>query len=194
MILVKVSLNLFLVCLVLLCSAEVAGAAYTENQDATSRAQELLKLSDQQNFYDHALALQTAREALGLFRTASDNSGVAQAYAQIARCYLAQSDLTEATQNYDQALQLWRDQNNTREQGAILIMLGYIEDRKGDWLNAISYFTQAQGLVNEQSDPTQMGQIASGLAYLFNESGMPESGLIISASVGLLSPDSNHAG
>ena len=57
-------------------------------------------------------------------------------------------------------------------------MMGYIEDRKRDFPAAINLFTQAENLVGQQSDPQLKGQIASGLAYVFNESGIPESGLV----------------
>lgn len=148
------------------------------DEETAQRARELLALSDEQNYKDHSLALETARQALELWQGLGDSAGIAQAHSQIARCYLAKSDLPEAEQNYAAALQLWRQQNNSTEQAAALIMLGYVEERKGEWLNAISYFSQAQPLVNEQTDPGQMAQIASGLAGLFNDTGMPESALV----------------
>ena len=79
---------------------------------------------------------------------------------------------------YDLALQFWRQESNLQRQADALIYLGYIEARKGEWLNGVSYLTQAHNLINEQSDPVlRWAQIASGLGYLFNESGLPESGL-----------------
>lgn len=146
-------------------------------EESGDRAEALLELSRQQNLVNHALALQSAREALGLWQTADDKVGMARAFAQIARCHLAQSDLPEAVENYQTALQLWRDLNNTHEQATALIMLCYIEARKGEWSNAISLLTQAQALVDEAKEPYQMAQISGALAYVFNENGMPETGL-----------------
>lgn len=152
--------------------------ASTKSEDPAGQAEALLALSERQNNDNHALALQTAQQALELCQTLASNEGIARAYAQIGGCYFAQSDLPEAIQNYEQALRLWRDLNNPREQAGILIMLGYIEDRKGEFSNSISLLSQAQSLIEENNEPFKMGQIASGLADIFNESGLPESGLI----------------
>src|SRR5918911_1798874 len=148
------------------------------NEDLTQQAQALLDLSESQNYDNHPLALQTAQRALALWQMTADNAGIARAYAQIGRCYFAQSDLLEATQNYEQALQRWREVNNPQEEANILIMLGFIEDRKGEWQRSISFLTQAQSLVDENNEPSQMGRIASGLADIFNQSGLPENGLV----------------
>lgn len=143
-----------------------------------SQAEALLALSEKQNFDNHALALQSAQEALALWRASADDAGMARAYTQIAECHFAQSDLPEATENYERALQLWRDLNNTGEQAGVLIMLGYVEVRRGEWSNAISFLMRAQGLVEEVNEPGRMGQIAAGLADIFDKNGMPETGLI----------------
>ena len=135
-------------------------------------AQERLELSYEQNKSDHLAALATAQEALTLFQSANDSVGIARAYSQIARCYQATSDFAEAIDNYNLALQLWRDLNDADQQAGTLIMLAYIEQRKGNWSNAISYYDQAETL--SPNDPNRMGQIASGMADLFNENGLPE--------------------
>jgi CHAT domain-containing protein len=142
------------------------------------RAQALFTLSKLQNTYNHALALQTAQSALALWKTPEDKTEIARTYALIGQYYMAQSLLPESTQNYQQALNLWRDLNNTPEQSEVLINLGYIEHRKGEWSNAISFYTQAQSLLNERDEPEKMGQIAAGFGGAFNENGMPENGLI----------------
>jgi CHAT domain-containing protein len=149
-----------------------------EREGPARQAQELLALSGRQNQENHTLALQTAQQALALWQTLNDDVGIARAYSQIGRCYFARSDLPEAIQNYEKALQLWRVLNKPRDEAQVLIMLGYIEDRKGEWANSISLLTQAQNLIDEKTQPLEMGQIASGLADVFNESGLPENGLI----------------
>lgn len=148
------------------------------DEDTIRQAQELLTLSEQQNRTDHPLALQTAQQALALLQTTADNASIARAYAHIGQYYFAQSDFPEAIQNYERALQLWRDLNNHQEQAGILIMLGFIDARKGEWSSSISFYTQAESLIKENPTPAQMGRIAGGLAYIFNESGLPENGLI----------------
>jgi CHAT domain-containing protein len=153
-------------------SSRVGGA-----RAAPQQAEELLALSERQNFENHALALETARRALALFQAAADSPGIARSYSQIAGCYNARNDLPEAAQNYERALQLWRELNNPREQAVILISLGYIENRKGEWQNSIAFFTRAEELTAGTDDPFLAGQIALGLAYIFNENGLPEIGL-----------------
>jgi CHAT domain-containing protein len=141
-------------------------------------AQALLTLSDCQNYDNHVLALQTAQSALTLWQTLNDKSGMARASSQIGRCYMAQNILAEATQHYETALRLWRDLNDPPEQAAALIMLGFIEQRKGEWGNSISLLTQAQALLDEEAEPDRMGEIATGMAWAFHENGLPEIGLI----------------
>ncbi|HKS11092.1 MAG TPA: CHAT domain-containing tetratricopeptide repeat protein [Pyrinomonadaceae bacterium] len=145
-------------------------------QDPSSEGQQRLRLSIEQNESDHALALSTAQEALSLFQSANDKAGMARAYAQIGRCHLAQSDLAEATENYNHALQQWRDQGDLGEQAGALINLAYIEQRKAEWSNALAYYSEAQALIKD--DPFQLGLIASGMGDLFNENGLFESALV----------------
>jgi CHAT domain-containing protein/predicted negative regulator of RcsB-dependent stress response len=154
-----------------------AGGAQT-HEDTVREALELLTLSERQNLDDHALALQTAQQALALLQTTADNADIARAYAHVGQYYLTRSDFPESIQNYQQALRLWRDLNEPEEQAEILIMLGIIDARKGEWQSSISLLTEAQRLVEENYNPFKMGQIAGTLAYVFNESGLPENGLI----------------
>lgn len=145
-------------------------------QDPSSEGQQRLQLSYEQNEDDHALALSTAQEALALFKSANDNVGMARAYAHIGRCHYALSDLPEATENYNLALQQWQAQGDLKEQASALINLAYIEQRKGEWSNALSYFDEARPLIKD--DPFQLGLIASGMADLFNENGRFETALV----------------
>jgi CHAT domain-containing protein len=146
--------------------------------DASQQAQALLTLSERQNNENHARALETAGQALTLFQTTGDNAGVARAYALIARFHFAQSDLEEASQKYQTALQMWRELNNTQEQAHVLTSLAFVEARKGEWQKSIAFLSQAEELLAGDDEPTQMGRIASGLGYVFNESGQPEKGLV----------------
>jgi CHAT domain-containing protein len=138
------------------------------------RARALLTLSDLQNRHNHDLGLQTAQAALALWQTLGDRAGLARAHAQIGLCYMARSTLPEAAQNYEQALEIWRELGDPSEQAGVLINLGFIEYRRGEWQNEISLMTRAQGLLDEGAEPEKMGQTAAGLAEAFRESGMPE--------------------
>jgi CHAT domain-containing protein/predicted negative regulator of RcsB-dependent stress response len=138
------------------------------------QAQALLTLSDQQNFDNHPLALQTAREALALWQSVDNKAGLARTYAKLGEYYMAQNLLPESTQNYERALGLWRDLNNAPSQAEALIMLGFIEHRKGEWSGSIALQSQARALLDEKAEPYKMGQIASTLGEAFNENGLPE--------------------
>ncbi len=163
----------FLICLV----PGLPSQTRANLEELAQQAEALLTLSERQNYENHAQALDTARQALELWQSAADADGMARAYAMIGRCHLAQNDLPEATENYEKALHLWRELNNLAEQASALIQFSFIENRKGEWGNSISFLTQAQSLIDENQEPAQMGRIASVLGDLFNENGLPESGL-----------------
>src|SRR5437763_15616299 len=99
------------------------------------RAQALLTLSDLQNYHNHVSALQTAQASLALWQNTDDRAGLARAYAQVGVCYMARSMLAESAQNYQRALEIWRELNNPSEQAGVLINLGFIEYRKGERQN-----------------------------------------------------------
>lgn len=168
--------TLILGCLILSTYVHSVEASRAENQVLSSEGQQRLQLSDEQNDNDHALALVTAQEALSLFQSAKDSAGMARAYAQIGRCHFAQSDYAEATENYNLALQQWRDQGDLPEQAGALINLGYIEQRKGEWSIALAYYGEAQPLI--PNDAYRLGLIASGMGDLFNEHGLFETALV----------------
>jgi CHAT domain-containing protein/predicted negative regulator of RcsB-dependent stress response len=173
----KATLTL-LICLVLLTGCFVPSIrADPSGDDPSQRAHKLLDLSLIQNRDDHPRAIQTAHEALALFQSVNDLDGIATAYSLIGQYHFAQNAMGESARYYELALHAWRQLSDLRGQARALIMFGYIDARKGEWLNAVSYLMQAHNLIDDANDPTQMAQIASGLGYVFNESGLPESGL-----------------
>ena len=147
--------------------------------DPSQRAYELLELSRTQNENGNpALAARTAQDALALFQSVNNVEGMAVSYERIADYSLAQSAMADAAQYYDQALQIWIRRSNLQEQARLLTTLGYVTVRTGEWLRGVSYFTQAQNLIGDKGEPEIMARIASGLAALFNESGLPEGALV----------------
>jgi CHAT domain-containing protein len=169
---------ILVVCLILVpYFPHAAARAGPKSPDPLQRANELLELSQNQNLTNHPLAIQTAQEAVVLFQSANDQVGLATSYALLGQYHLAQNSTTESTQYFTSALQIWRQQHNVLQEANALIMLGYVEGRNGEWLNGVAYLTQALNLVDEQNDLAYMGRIASGMAYVFNESGLPEYGL-----------------
>ena len=146
-------------------------------QQTPEQAQQLLELSEQQNETNHPLALQTAGQALEIFQSLGDRAGMARARMYIGQYYVAQGDLTEATETFEAAVQFWQQQNNSRDQAAALLELSFIEQRKGDWTKALAYLTQAQPLLNEQTDADQLARVANSFGAIYNENGRPDLGL-----------------
>ena len=138
-------------------------------------AEQLLKSSNKQ---DDDVAIQTAQQALTLFQSINDQEGIANAYFKIGRCYYALNQMDEAGQNYESALRIWRQRQDTANEARALIQLGYTEGKKGEWLNGFSYLTQAQNLLDDQNNMAALARIATGMGYVFNESGLPAYGLI----------------
>jgi CHAT domain-containing protein len=159
-------------------SLQQAIALSVQNNYPAGRAEALLTRSNCENYEDHSLALRTAREALAIWTSTGNKRGIAQSYAAIGHYEFALNNLMEATASYEAALNLWRELNVADEQAAALILLGFIEFRKGEWQNVFAYLMQAQGLIDEKAEPFRMGQISAGLAETFNESGMPANGLV----------------
>jgi len=137
-------------------------------------ARALLSLSQQQNLHNHALALATARQALEIFQGANDQVGTATTYSYIGEYAFAQSDLPAAQKSYEEALRVWRSLNNSIGQARVLVLLGYLENRRGDWSSAFSFYAQAQNLVDETKEPFEMGRITNGIADIFEKTGALE--------------------
>ena len=141
-------------------------------------AESLLLLSDLQNRFDHAAAILMSKSSLALWKSLGDKEGTARAHIRIGTFYLAQSLVEDATQNFLQALDVWRSLDNVPQQAEALIMLGFIEYRKGDWQASIDYYTQAYSMFDEGAEAQKMGQLSSGLGAAFNESGLPETAVV----------------
>ena len=166
-----------LLCLILSWHLSAGVSASAVDSDTKETADKLLDLSDDQNAVNHDLAIQTAQEALALFQSINDQKGIGDAYLALGRYYFALNRMNEALQNFELSLQISRQRQDPVNAARALIQLGYIEGRKGDWLNGFSYLMQAQNLINEEQNAAQMGRIAAGLGYFFDESGLPENGL-----------------
>ena len=141
------------------------------------KADALLVRSECENHANHALAIQTAQQALTLWQSLGDQSGIARTYSSLGAYETGRNNLPEARQNTGAALTIWRELKIPHEQAEALISLGFIEQRKGAWQNALPFFSDAQALLDENAEPYKMGQINAGIAESLVESGWPESGL-----------------
>jgi CHAT domain-containing protein len=141
------------------------------------RAEALLNLSDCRNLSDQNSALATVQESLRLFTSIGDKRGMARAYMLQGDFQIVQSDLVEATKSNEAALSIWRELGLQDEQASALINLGFVQYRKGAWQECMTFLTEAQGLIDEKSEPARMGQIYAGIAEAFMESGIPDAGL-----------------
>ena len=166
-----------LLCLILSWHLLAEVSASADNPDVKQRAKQLLALSNDQNATSHALAIHTAQEALALFQSINDQEGIGATNLTLGRYYSALNKMNEATQSSELALQIWRQREDKGNQVRALIQLGFIEARKGEWVNGFSYLMQAQNL-DDQNNMAAMARIASGMGYVFNESGLPAYGLM----------------
>lgn len=143
------------------------------------RAEALLTLSDRENYFNHIKAAETGSQALALWQSVNDKDGQARTHLQLGDCFLSQNLIVEAYQNYNAALQLSRELNDPLGQASAMILLGFVEFRKGDWDQEISFLVQAQSLIpDESAEPMKLAQIDGGLADAFNENGLSEQGLL----------------
>lgn len=141
------------------------------------KAEALLVGSHCQNYGDHSLAVQTAQQSLDLWQAIGNKSGIARANSAISDYQIARNNLAEATANSEAALQVWRELSIPHEQAEALTNLGFIEQRKGSWQEALQFFARAQSFLDEKAEPYQMGQVSAGIGESFLESGLPENGL-----------------
>ena len=141
---------------------------------AAGEAEALLILSERQNLESHATAVVTAQEALAIWKNQNNKDGIARCYDKIGTYYLAQDSVSEASENFERALALWRGLNDKTKQASALTSLGFVEYRKADWQACISYLGRAYQLLDEQADPFEMARIAAGLGASFMENGSVE--------------------
>jgi CHAT domain-containing protein len=168
----------FFLCLILSWHLSAGVSASAVNQDVKQEAEQLSKLSSEQFGTHPDLAIQTARKALTLFQAINDQKGMGDTYLDLGRYYQSLGWMKEATQSHESARQIWHRLQDPEKEARALIQLGFIEGRKGEWVNSFSYLTQAQNLLDDQNNMALMARIAAGMAYSFNDSGSPENGLI----------------
>ncbi|HEV2836022.1 MAG TPA: CHAT domain-containing protein, partial [Pyrinomonadaceae bacterium] len=164
-----------LACMV--CAPLTSAHLVAQNQQTSEQAQQLLATSQEQNQTDHLLALQTAEQALAIFQALGDQDGAAQTRMSIAEYHVAMGNLAEGKKVFETALAYWRQQKHTRNEAATLIELSMIEQRKSDWTNALAYLSQAQPLLNEQTDADLLGTVANSFGFFYMENGWPDLGL-----------------
>ena len=142
------------------------------------KAEALLLLSQCQNKNDnHALALNTANEALSLWQSVADNRGVVRAHLQIGQYQMAQTMLVEATQSFQTALEDAGNLGDAKLQAESLVYLGYVGFRKGAWQEVFAFLASAQQLIDGDAEPYLMGQITGGFADASLETGLADVGL-----------------
>ena len=126
---------------------------------------------------DMSLALQNAQDSLRLFQSANNKLGIARAYQAVGEFQMIQNSLFESAQSYQNALKIAQELQLQNEMAEALINLGFIEYRKGAVQASVSFYTQAQQLIDDEAEPYMMGQIQAGIAETFIESGLVETGI-----------------
>src|SRR5262249_7983283 len=103
-------------------------------------------------------ALQDAEESLALWKSTNQKLGMAKAYMIAGEFQMIQNNLVQSTSNYETAQKLWEELNVPNQVAEALIMLGFIEYRKGAWQSSLSFYIRAQQLiVDEAAEPYMMG-------------------------------------
>ena len=141
-------------------------------QQTAEHAYDLLELSVTQNLTNHSQALQTAQEALAIFTDLADQAGIIEAKTKVAQYHFALGNFAEAKTLYEQLRQHWHAQQNSAEEAAALLSLSFVEQRSGEWYNALQYLAQAEPLINAQTQPGMMARLANSFAYVYNQSGL----------------------
>ena len=122
-------------------------------------------------------ALDSAQQSVQLWLSLNNKLGMARSYFVLGEFQMVQYQLFESAESFQKAMVLWRELNVPHQVAEALINLGFIEYRKGAWQAALGFHTQAEQLIDPESEPLMMGQIKAGLAENFVESGLLETGL-----------------
>jgi CHAT domain-containing protein len=148
-----------------------------QNNYPAGKAEALLLLSECQNYKNHAVAVNTAGDALRVWQSVGNDRGAVRSHIAIGNYHYAQSSLVEAAQDFQRAFELASSIGDTKLEATALVYLGYLEYRKGAWQEVFSFMTRAEALIDNGADYYLMGQISTGYAEGFIETGLPEVGL-----------------
>ena len=156
---------------------EQARTITEQNNYPAGKAEALLLLSECQNYKNHAVAVNTASEALRVWQSVGDDRGAVRSHIAIGNYHYAQASLVEAAQDFQRAFELASSIGDTKLEATALVYLGYLEYRKGAWQEVFSFMRRAEALIDNGADYYLMGQISTGYAEGFIETGLPEVGL-----------------
>jgi CHAT domain-containing protein len=156
---------------------EEAGKISAQNNYPAGKAEALLLLSQCQNEENHAVARDTATEALSLWQGIGNERGAARSHISIGVYHFAEMNLVEAAQDFQSALDLATKIGDPALQAEALVYLGYVEHRKGAWQEVFSFMKRAEELIDKEAELYLMGRITAGYAEAFIETGLPEVGL-----------------
>jgi CHAT domain-containing protein len=148
-----------------------------QTHNDAGKAQALLTLSECQVTTDQLLALKTAQEALELWKSVNNKWGIGKTYSAIGYYQLTLQNVNESEQSHRAALAIWRELKIPYEEAQALINLGFVEMRKAEWQNAISFLLQGQDLLDAKTYPFEMGQITITLGEIFTETGLSDAAI-----------------
>jgi CHAT domain-containing protein len=147
-----------------------------QNHYPAGKAEALLLLSYCQNNESHDDAISTAGEALSVWQSIGNQRGIVRSHLALGTYHYAKTSLIEAEQNFQSALDLARQIDDSLLEAESLVYLGFIAYRKGAWQDTFALATSAQDLV-DSAPPYLLGQITATFAEAFIETGLPEVGL-----------------
>lgn len=156
---------------------EQARTISEQNKYSAGKAEALLLLSECDNNESHDAGLATAGEALSIWQSLGDKRGIVRSHLALGTYHFAEKNLVEAEQNFQSALDLAHQIDDSRLQAESLIYLGFVAYSKGAWQDTFNLVTSAQDLLGSEPPPDLMGRSTATLAEAFIESGLPEVGL-----------------
>lgn len=142
---------------------------------AEGKAEALMISADCESNNLHAL--ESAQQSLEFWQSINHQLGIARAHMVVGEYQMVRNDLFASTKSFETSAALWRELNVPYQVAECLNNLGFIEYRKGAWQASLGFYIDAERLIDEAAEPYIMGQIKSGFAEAFVESGLAETGM-----------------
>jgi serine/threonine protein kinase/tetratricopeptide (TPR) repeat protein len=136
------------------------------------RLQELGSIEREQSNYEAANKLH--RQALVLYKKASDRTGEAQAYSRIGNTQQAQGQFDEALDTYSTAMELYKSLNDTSHLGALLGNIGNIYRHQGKYEQSVEQYKLARAIHTETNNTRGLGIVYCNIGQSYQQLGRNE--------------------
>ncbi|OLP20395.1 hypothetical protein BST81_01315 [Leptolyngbya sp. 'hensonii'] len=142
------------------------------NNPQQAEADRLIQLAkDQINTSQFEQSLQSAEQALQLYRQLQDRSGQVEALRMVGNAYYFLSNYEQATAFYQQSAELARKLGDRVREGKVLGNLGGIAYARGNYAQALTYFQQSLEIALVVKDRLVEENALSNLGILYSDLG-----------------------